>query len=46
VSASYDGQKVTDWTLTSEKGRRVRIVSPWPDRELRVIRTRTSLINI
>jgi hypothetical protein len=40
VSASYDGQKVTDCTLTSEKGRRVQIISPWPDRELRVIRTR------
>ena len=38
VSAIYDGDKVTHLSLYSEKGMPARVVSPWGDRGLRVLR--------
>ena len=39
VSSIYDGEKVTHLSVYSEKGMTARLVSPWGDRGLRVIRT-------
>ena len=36
VSASYDGERVSPVTLLSEKGKAVRIASPWETASLRV----------
>ena len=38
VSATYDGGKVTHFSLYSEKGKTAKLVSPWAEKELRVIR--------
>ena len=38
VSATYDGDKVTHLSLYSEKGKTAKLVSPWADKGLRVIR--------
>ena len=38
VSATYDGGKVTHFSLYSEKGKTAKLVSPWPEQGLRVIR--------
>lgn len=34
VSAAWDGKQVTAFSLTSEKGAKARIASPWPDRRV------------
>jgi hypothetical protein len=38
ISATYDGAKVTHLSLHSEKGKTAKLVSPWGDSGLRVIR--------
>jgi hypothetical protein len=38
VSATYDGDKVTHLSLYSEKGKTAKLVSPWAEKELLVIR--------
>jgi alpha-L-fucosidase 2 len=38
VSATYDGHKVTNLSLYSEKGKTAELVSPWAGKGLRVIR--------
>lgn len=40
ISASYDGQTITDCTLLSEKGLPIRIVAPWKSGALSIIRLR------
>lgn len=40
VSAIYDGQKVTYFSLQSEKGKRVSIAQPWEGSSLQVARVR------
>ena len=39
VSATYDGNKVTHFSLYSEKGKTAKLVSPWAGKRLRVIRS-------
>jgi alpha-L-fucosidase 2 len=39
VSATYDGNKVTHFSLYSEKGKTAKLVSPWAGKGLRVIRS-------
>jgi alpha-L-fucosidase 2 len=39
VSATYDGNTVTHFSLYSEKGKIAKLVSPWAGKELRVIRS-------
>jgi len=38
VSATHDGGKVTHFSLYSEKGKTAKLVSPWAEQGLRVIR--------
>jgi hypothetical protein len=38
VSATYDGDKVTRLSLYSEKGKTAKLVSPWAEKVLRVVR--------
>ena len=38
VSATYDGDKVTHFSLYSEKGKTAKLVSPWAVKGLRVVR--------
>ena len=38
VSATYDGGKVTNFSLYSEKGSTAKLVSPWAEKGLRIIR--------
>jgi alpha-L-fucosidase 2 len=40
VSASYDGSKVTRVTILSERGKTMRMVSPWPNKSPRATRVR------
>jgi len=40
VSASYDGKAVSTAELLSEKGSVVRMINPWPNKTVRVIRLR------
>jgi len=40
ISASYDGKRVADVSLLSEKGSLARIANPWPGAKLRVTRTK------
>lgn len=39
VSAGYDGKKIADVSLLSEKGSIARLANPWPGSKLRVVRT-------
>jgi len=39
VSATYDGNKVTHFSLYSEKGKTAKLVSPWAGKGLRAIRS-------
>jgi alpha-L-fucosidase 2 len=39
VNATYDGNKVTHFSLYSEKGKTAKVVSPWVGKGLRVIRS-------
>jgi hypothetical protein len=39
VSATYDGNKVTHFSLHSEKGKTAKFVSPWVGKKLRIIRS-------
>ena len=38
VSATYDGSKVTHFSLHSERGKTAKLVSPWAEKKLRVTR--------
>jgi len=38
VSATYDGDKVTQLSLYSQKGKTAKLVSPWAEKGLRVAR--------
>src|SRR6266567_71995 len=38
VSATFDGDKVTYWSLYSERGKTAMLVSPWAGKGLRVLR--------
>ena len=42
VSAAFDGQRVTNLSLLSEKGKTARIVKPWTAKGVKVIRERDS----
>jgi hypothetical protein len=40
VNAAYDGKVVTTFEVLSEKGSLLRFISPWPEKSIRVIRSR------
>ena len=40
ISAAYDGQTVKQLSILSEKGKTVRIVTPWTGKSIRVTRAR------
>ena len=40
VNAAYDGKMVTTFEVLSEKGSQLRFVSPWPEKSIRVLRSR------
>jgi hypothetical protein len=40
VNAAYDGKMVTTFEVLSEKGSLLRFISPWPEKTIRVLRSR------
>jgi alpha-L-fucosidase 2 len=42
VNAAYDGKMVTTFEVFSEKGSLLRFISPWPEKSIRVLRSRNS----
>jgi alpha-L-fucosidase 2 len=40
VNAAYDGKTVTTFEVLSEQGMPLQFASPWPGRQVRVIRSR------
>jgi hypothetical protein len=40
VNAAYDGKMVTTFQVLSEKGSLLRFISPWPEKSIRVLRSR------
>ncbi len=40
VNAAYDGKRVTTFEVLSEKGSLLRFIAPWPEKSIRVIRSR------